>query len=187
MRILGDPVLRLQYDDIRQERLAGVAVSKLPNQPPQSLPKLLVRNRINEREGSPTEPVNKITALSKKPRQVTPDNKWSEMARSRNTYPSETEEDDDDTRQECPTIDQTYDEDQTVFSESTYRSEGTLTVHQNGAKTIIGRFKDEVFGAMEDTATSFAQVLNAFTLQEEDIRAVTKRIDKAARQMKTSL
>ncbi|GKY94859.1 hypothetical protein MPSEU_000450800 [Mayamaea pseudoterrestris] len=192
MRILGDPALRLQYDDIRQERLAAGGSRKkqqqLATQPSQS--KALVRSRSITRHGSPTEPI-KSAALIKKPRYVTPEHK---MPAKKPAYMSETEtedDDDDDTRQECPTADQTYEEEQTIMSETSYRSEGTLlTVQpmpQQGASAIIGRVKDEVFGAMEDTATSFAQVLNAFTLQEEDIMAVTKRINKAARQMQTSL
>ena len=189
MRILGDPELRLQYDDIRHERL-GATSRKKPQQQPTPQTKGLTRSRSNTRHGSPTEAVNKMAASSKKPRYVTPEQKVAALPPTI-TYPSETEDDDDDdTRNECPTVDQTYEEEQTIFSDTSYRSEGTLvTVQQpaTGARAIIGRVKDEVIGAMEDTATSFAQVLNAFTLQEEDIMAVTKRIDKAARQMQTSL
>ena len=48
---------------------------------------------------------------------------------------------------------------------------------------VIDYVRDEVLGAIEDTSSSLEQVLNAFTLQEEDIVAVMGKIDKAKRQM----
>jgi hypothetical protein len=193
MRILGDPELRLQYDDIRQERLLG-GISRKQQLLQQVIlqPKILMRNRPTTGHGSPIESMDQPAVFTKKPRYITPDEKLATMVP---TYTSETDEeeddedDDDDTRQECPTVDNTYAEEQTIMSETSYRSEGTLAVlqHETESRTMIKKVKDELFGAMEDTATTFAQVLNVFTLQEEDIMAVTKRIDKAARQMKTSL
>jgi hypothetical protein len=47
----------------------------------------------------------------------------------------------------------------------------------------IRRFSDEIGGACEDAMMSVDQVFNAFTLTEKDIRAVTKRIDRAKREM----
>jgi hypothetical protein len=38
-------------------------------------------------------------------------------------------------------------------------------------------------GALDDTSQSFHQVFSVFTLREEEIEAVTGRIDKARRQM----
>jgi hypothetical protein len=175
MRILGDPELRLHYDDIRHERLDGASRKKHKKQSAN-------RARSSTRHGSPTEPA-KTQKASKKQRLVSPEN---QVSRPPATYKYKME-DDDDTRNECSTVDQTYDEDQTIVSEATNRTEGTLMVHQPGVRGVIGRMKDEVIGAVEDTMTSFAQVLNVFTLQDEDIKAVTKRIDKATRQMKTSL
>jgi hypothetical protein len=179
MRILGDPKLRLQYDDIRHERLDSVSRNKQQSlEHPQS------------RTVSPTQAVVGALDVSNKPRFVTPEHHPASKGNvSPFPYASETDDDfdDDDTRLDSPTVDQTYEEEQTFMSEASNRSEGTLTIHQPGTKGVFGRVKDEVFGAMEDTATSFAQVLNAFTLQEEDIMAVTKRINKAARQMQTSL
>jgi hypothetical protein len=48
---------------------------------------------------------------------------------------------------------------------------------------ILRKFTDEISGACEDTLVSVDQVFNAFTLTDRDIRAVTKRIDKAKRQL----
>ena len=42
---------------------------------------------------------------------------------------------------------------------------------------------DEISGACEDTLVSVDQVFNAFTLTDKDIKAVTKKIDKAKRQL----
>ena len=48
---------------------------------------------------------------------------------------------------------------------------------------ILTKISDEISGACEDTLVSVDQVFNAFTLTDRDIRAVTKRIDKAKRQL----
>lgn len=48
---------------------------------------------------------------------------------------------------------------------------------------VMRRIADEISGACEDTLISVDQVFNAFTLTDKDIRAVTKRIDKAKRQL----
>jgi hypothetical protein len=50
---------------------------------------------------------------------------------------------------------------------------------------IIKTISDEISGACEDTMVSVDQVFNAFTLTDKDIRAVTKRIDKAKKQLDT--
>jgi hypothetical protein len=48
---------------------------------------------------------------------------------------------------------------------------------------LLDRVRMEFLGALDDTARSFEQVFNAFTLQEEDIDAVVRRIDKAKLQI----
>lgn len=50
---------------------------------------------------------------------------------------------------------------------------------------FIRKISSEISGACEDTIVSVDQVFNAFTLTDKDIRAVTKRIDKAKRQLET--
>mmetsp|Transcript_32210 Transcript_32210/g.78274 ORF Transcript_32210/g.78274 Transcript_32210/m.78274 type:complete len:347 (+) Transcript_32210:109-1149(+) len=52
-----------------------------------------------------------------------------------------------------------------------------------GNSGFARKFQKEVNGAFQDTVASFDQVFNAFTLTDKDIRAVTKRIDKAKRQL----
>ena len=51
-------------------------------------------------------------------------------------------------------------------------------------RALILACKSEINGSINDTVTAFDQVLNAFTLQEDDIKAVTSRIDKASKQLK---
>jgi hypothetical protein len=48
---------------------------------------------------------------------------------------------------------------------------------------FLDRVRMEFLGALDDTARSFEQVFHAFTLQEEDIDAVVRRIDKAKLQI----
>lgn len=52
------------------------------------------------------------------------------------------------------------------------------------AKTsaVLRAINSEMEGSINDTITAVDQVLNAFTLQDRDIRAVTSRIDKASTQ-----
>lgn len=52
-----------------------------------------------------------------------------------------------------------------------------------GGSRLVRKISKEISGAFEDTVTSFDQVFNAFTLTDKDIRAVSKRIDKAKRQL----
>mmetsp|Transcript_27570 Transcript_27570/g.30927 ORF Transcript_27570/g.30927 Transcript_27570/m.30927 type:complete len:500 (+) Transcript_27570:196-1695(+) len=53
-----------------------------------------------------------------------------------------------------------------------------------GSKTFQ-KLSDEISGACEDTLISVDQVFNAFTLTDKDIKAVTKKIGKAKRQLET--
>ena len=48
---------------------------------------------------------------------------------------------------------------------------------------LLDRIRMEFLGALDDTSRSFEQVFHAFTLQEEDIDAVVRRIDKAKQQI----
>jgi hypothetical protein len=60
---------------------------------------------------------------------------------------------------------------------------GMLSCFSNSR--VIKNISDEISGACEDTMVSVDQVFNAFTLTDKDIRAVTKRIDKAKKQLDT--
>jgi len=53
------------------------------------------------------------------------------------------------------------------------------------ASKYLKTVSDEISGACEDTLISVDQVFNAFTLTDKDIKAVTKKIDKAKRQLDT--
>jgi hypothetical protein len=50
---------------------------------------------------------------------------------------------------------------------------------------IFRKISDEISGACEDTLVSVDQVFNAFTLTDKDIKAFTKKIHKAKRQLDT--
>jgi hypothetical protein len=50
---------------------------------------------------------------------------------------------------------------------------------------VLDLLHEEILGVIDDMALSLEQVLNAFTLQEADIKAVVERIDKAKNQMAT--
>lgn len=52
------------------------------------------------------------------------------------------------------------------------------------SRGYIQKMKEEVVGALEDTNRSFSQVMNAFTLTDEDVEAVTGRISKANQQFR---
>lgn len=78
------------------------------------------------------------------------------------------------------TVDQTLDptiDDMTVFS-----GESHFVVPPR-KRNILDRIADECIGAFEDTSKSLEEVFSVFTLQEEEIDAVVKRIHKAQRQM----
>lgn len=51
------------------------------------------------------------------------------------------------------------------------------------ASRTLKSISDEISGACEDTLVSVDQVFNAFTLTDKDIKAVTKKIEKAKRQL----
>jgi curved DNA-binding protein CbpA len=50
---------------------------------------------------------------------------------------------------------------------------------------MLRKVSDEISGAFEDTLVSVDQVFNAFTLTDKDIKAVTKKIHKAKRQLES--
>jgi hypothetical protein len=62
-------------------------------------------------------------------------------------------------------------------------TESVLIASPKAPTGILDRIRNEILGALDDTTRSFEQVMNVFTLQEEDIVAVMGRIDKAKLQM----
>jgi len=76
------------------------------------------------------------------------------------------------------------DEDETFFTiEDASISDSILAKTSKKPDGFLDRVRIEAIGACDDTARSFAQVCNVFTLQESDIKAVMGRIDKASRQL----
>eukprot|EP00529_Nitzschia_sp_RCC80_P018496 CAMPEP_0113483840 /NCGR_PEP_ID=MMETSP0014_2-20120614/23645_1 /TAXON_ID=2857 /ORGANISM="Nitzschia sp." /LENGTH=520 /DNA_ID=CAMNT_0000377407 /DNA_START=559 /DNA_END=2121 /DNA_ORIENTATION=+ /assembly_acc=CAM_ASM_000159 len=109
-----------------------------------------------------------------------------------------------DTVETMSTFDLDYedDEDEDVDAEELLRGGGknsgkgkrkssTKSTTEDGMFSCISASKylktvsDEISGACEDTLISVDQVFNAFTLTDKDIKAVTKKIDKAKRQLDT--
>ena len=89
------------------------------------------------------------------------------------------------------TTQQTWDDDtatldDTVTLNDTF-DQGTVVSLEEAPKSFFDKIRDEIFGAIEDTTASLEDVFSAFTLREEDIRAVMGRIDKAKRQMEGSI
>lgn len=175
MRILGEPELRLEYDDLRAERLLG-------RQSPVRSPEMSVNQRksaLRPEQRYQSFPPKVELPRDKRTNRVTPESSVREKRVERREG------------LDSATLESTLDYDGldmtdegTVLSEGSTMSEGTLTTVKKG---FVDRVKDEVLGALDDTTTSFHQVFHVFTLQDEDIRAVTGRISKAKRQMERSL
>jgi curved DNA-binding protein CbpA len=77
----------------------------------------------------------------------------------------------------------TFDEEKTAL---TFASQGTLATHVTETK-FINQIATEITGTFEDTQAAFEQVFSVFTLRDEDIRAVTGKIDKAKREIERNL
>jgi hypothetical protein len=77
----------------------------------------------------------------------------------------------------------TFDEDRTIM---TFASQGTLVTHAT-EKRVMTNIHREIAGTLEDTQTAFSQIFSVFTLRDEDISAVTGKIDKAKRQIERNL
>jgi hypothetical protein len=70
----------------------------------------------------------------------------------------------------------------TVYDDEEIRGRGSLPSSKR-PEGLLDRIRMEFLGALDDTSRSFEQVFHAFTLQEEDIDAVVRRIDKAKLQI----
>ena len=105
---------------------------------------------------------------------------------SKRTTPQLQESFDNDTLGSETIMSEDGNEDETFFSyddDDASISESILRKTAQKPKGLFDRIRLEAIGACDDTARSFAQVCNVFTLQEDDIRAVMGRIDKASRQL----
>jgi len=94
---------------------------------------------------------------------------------------------------EEPSLDlESRQEDDTLATVDTMSTHGLAVKKQSSGmfSCITGsrffrKISDEISGACEDTLVSVDQVFNAFTLTDKDIKAVTKKIHKAKRQLDT--
>jgi hypothetical protein len=177
MRILGDPILRIQYDDMRVERIQrDDEIGEIQTRSPKSSRRSR-RHRSREKLKDYPEDENvENTAGTKNDKkkvkvkvQKSPPKQRVQEGVVQKNYMKSFEADDVD--------------EATYASESDI-SEGTLTVHR---QSVMQRVAKEMLGAIEDTATSFEQVINVFTLQEEDICAISSRIDKAKRSLEGAI
>ena len=180
VRILGDSQTRHQYDLSRQERL--------------------LQRRKAQKELTPATSTKAV---------------YSEPATKSTPRKRNSVKDEEDTLNQTLDTDYTTDDDtgtagdtNTFFSDSRY-DDTTFASRTIGSETletysvvsadinsksglfcldsnrVFRNVVDEIQGGFEDTLTSMDQVFNAFTLTDKDIKAVTKRIDKAKKQLDT--
>jgi hypothetical protein len=200
-RILGDPDHRLEYDVHRQGRLlnrrrhknghlhlrlpesprhvrgldAGIDAEEEGDDPYEGRIRRTISSQLHRQEGSDKE--NTVNAATRLPLPssahvvVTREKKtkWmEEQGETREIGESSTRQDVGDATQHSQT------EEEDVQDES----------YISSLSHIIGRLAEELGDACEDTLLSVDQVFNAFTLTGKDIRAVTRRIERAKREVK---
>lgn len=170
-RILSDPELRLQYDDIRSRRLQGATAKATPERSPTKTPPQPSPTRTDASH----RPIQPPTIHAKRNRRTTPrkDNATS-VASPRNSSL--------DTSLNT-TIDSEWTDDTTYTDEGTVDTYDESIVTVNRKQGLFSRIKEEVFGVVDDTSQSFNQIFSVFTLRDEDIDAVTRKIHKAERQL----
>jgi hypothetical protein len=156
---------------------------------------------------TPTAPASSSTKRKKRLAVVTPDEKSSNTLHARNrkqqlllNRTAETWDDNTSTTRDAhltrngtitlddDDADDDEDDDDEEEEEDVIASDEETQMTVSGrAMSVIERIQDEIIGALEDTTSSLEQVFTVFTLQEEDISAVTGKIAKAKRQIKRAL
>jgi len=209
-RILGDPELRLQYDDLRVERVqrssspAKAVYYDIPEGSKASSKKKKHQRRSQHRRRNKEAPPppslpppqgyesyeSEVSADERQRRTVTPDQDSSRRSRrGKDKRQQQLRQEQQHPRQEeVNTTDEmtTDDEqDETVFTSATVDT--ALARRSYRAKGPLDALRHEVLGCIEDTSVSFEDVFSVFTLRDEDIRAVQGRIDKAKRQIRKKL
>jgi hypothetical protein len=206
VRILGDPDTRAKYDEARQGRLLNRRRAKQAqfdgaysdsHKPgfKEETQSSSERQRSSRRKEGTVEKEG-----SKRVREERPDD-LNETINTQDLTDEETDRDNDRSFLSSETDE--YRQDDTTIGSGTI---GTATIGDAtldtytvmsmedgkddssifcGGSRIVRNITNEISGAFEDTVTSFDQVFNAFTLTDKDIRAVSKRIDKAKRQLDT--
>lgn len=71
----------------------------------------------------------------------------------------------------------------TIFSSDTVLSGETEYTLAKKSQSFLAQAAEEIEGCFEDTLSAFDQILHVFTLEEQDIRAVTGKIQKAKRDL----
>ena len=115
------------------------------------------------------------------------------LDRSKETVDTEHLTEDDDSPRDTKGYRSTRDEDRQDADDATYQTELASAASGKAEERsdmlscitnsrILRNISDEISGACEDALVSVDQVFNAFTLTDKDIRAVTRRIDKAKQQ-----
>ncbi|GAX18667.1 hypothetical protein FisN_10Hh120 [Fistulifera solaris] len=161
VRILGDAERRAQYDDLRVERMFHRNTSERQRLPQTSHP------HISRHHETPY-PLTADTTLDSERHNMEDDISYAPR-RTRIVTPEPKFDD--------ATTVYTYDDTVTMDDMTLLSSDTHLP------KTFLDRMTLECMGAFEDTSKSLEEVFGVFTLQDDEIDAVVKRINKAKRQM----
>lgn len=210
VRILGDPAQRLLYDRMRQKRLLNrrrAQHGQLPGHKPRVTSgfdsatveaedddrRRVKRDQKKSRSSdSQKERRNKNRKRKEEQEEDPADEEPPALSSSRNkAVPKLDTVDslDEQSLQQCSTKDtdemRQDDGDTTVYSLTSVVDDRKKSSYFSffSHSRIMRKISDEISGACEDTLISVDQVFNAFTLTDKDIRAVTRRIDKAKRQL----
>ena len=186
-RILGDPDHRLAYDVNRQGRLLNRRRSKhghLPDYQPQV--RGLDAGIDAEEEGDQFEGQLRRT-IPRQPNRRGYDKENTPNSATMLPIPSPARIVSEKTswmEQETRQVDESA---RQVVGDASHHSRAEEDAKKksyiSSLSHIIGRLADEIADACEDTLLSVDQVFNAFTLTGKDIKAVTRRIDRAKREL----
>lgn len=226
VRILGDPQLRVRYDNLRTERMKAkyspvrmsrkTNLDKSPNHvalidpSPEDEAEDMLRqqhtspNILNMSDAAePAQIYSKCASASSSPQSqrtptVSPEIKLPSHKNRKgdpinNDHRNNTKRSSrvDDTLSEGSyTVESetgtmiSDDEDETFFTmDDASISDSIIAKTTQKPKGFLDRIRIEAIGACDDATRSLVQVMNVFTLQEEEIKAVMGRIDKASRQL----
>lgn len=187
VRILGDSELRAKYNDLRTKNRKRMTKQQSSSKPPVELPGLNdTSNSSNLTDGYSTHEISDEEAAptTRKPSIRKPRVAFSPSIQS--NKPSRKQI----TRKVRAAVDET-ESTGSVSLISDEEEEGTILTYDDleegeipkRPEGFFDRVRMEFLGALDDTSRSFQQVFHAFTLQEEDIDAVVRRIDKAKLQI----
>lgn len=167
VRILGDAELRSKYNEEKKRKKRKSPKST------DSLPELndTTNSTVTDYELSEPEEISPRRKPSPRKARARPKRKQQPMK-----SPSHVVDDNDSAGSTSYLSEEgtflTYDYEEEEEVELPKRPEG-----------VVDRVRMEFLGALDDTSRSFEQVFNAFTLSEDDIDAVVRRIDKAKTQI----